>query len=566
MLLEGRRFVRVISTTGHWNDSLGLCLVVIIANWTQPAVAQSDWLVLVILFGLYAFTQIFPLRRENHTISLSISVDLLIFYKFGILPVVLISQFLLLTTRWYRDKKIVLPLVLANSGMYLLMHSVAVTVYTWTGGVHGGSIKSNLLPLILYAGVHTLINHLLMYLFMVLRDKVDVRTYLVSTRFDLFSTAFAASLGFIIILLYERDGLWGLLAIGLPTILCVYVFKLFNDVWKSNALFRNLAALTSSYSDELESSAMFHRVTEELPKWFEHVECIIMVRQDKGITTISSSSSLSAEAVTAIQAYVTRVEPTLKGLLLNKRVAEEPELAMLSGRYKNLVLAPFNSEHPETGYCCLVSSNNNQFDATTLDAISILSNHLAVSYRNALRYETVEKQSLYDELTQLPNHRFYERRVNEELMRFEGKQPLSLLLIDLDHFKKINDRYGHLAGNTVLQQLARTFEQCLRRNDFVARYGGEEFIVVLPGSDTETAELIGEKIRSTIEGLSITVPTMDSGPQVINVTVSIGIATHPNDADDALQLLRFADRAMYHGSKRAGRNRVACYNHIPEYV
>jgi len=545
---------------------LGLCLVGIVANWTQPAFHQSDIPVLMVLFALYAFTEFFPLKRDNYTISLSLSVDLLIFYKFGIVPIVLISHILLLIARWYRNKRVDRTLFMANSGMYLLMHGSATAAYAWSGGVNGGPLENNLLPLILYIGVYTLVNHLLMYMFLKVRIGRDLKDYLTSTRFDLFPNTFAASLGFIIIMLYNRDGLWGLLAIGLPTILCVYVFKLFNDVWKSNALFRNLAALTSSYSDELESNTMFNRVTEELPKWFENVQCLILVRKDNGLVPISASKALTAEATAAIEAYVTRLEPSIKGVSLNKRLSDEPELSAHSGAYKALVIAPFNTEHPEKGYCCLVASSLSQFDVTSLDAISILSNHLSVSYRNALRYETVEKQSLYDELTQLPNHRFYERRLSEELMRFEGKDPLSLLLIDLDHFKKINDRYGHLAGNTVLQALARTFETCLRKNDFVARYGGEEFIVVLPGANTETALQIGEKIRSAVEAMSITVPTMDAGPQVINVTVSIGIATHPDDAADGLQLLRFADRAMYHGSKRAGRNKVAAYNQISEYV
>jgi diguanylate cyclase (GGDEF)-like protein len=208
----------------------------------------------------------------------------------------------------------------------------------------------------------------------------------------------------------------------------------------------------------------------------------------------------------------------------------------------------------------LLTAKGNELDATLQDAFSILANQLTVSYRNAMRYENMEKQSLYDELTQLPNHRFCERRLQEEIMRFDGQTSLSLLLIDLDHFKKINDTYGHLAGNVVLERLARTFESCIRKSDFVARYGGEEFIVVLPGAPSKLAREIGEKIRSTVEKLSLTVPTMEGETANVSVTVSIGVATSPDDADTAQQLVRYADRAMYHGAKRAGRNRVAVYS------
>ena len=144
-------------------------------------------------------------------------------------------------------------------------------------------------------------------------------------------------------------------------------------------------------------------------------------------------------------------------------------------------------------------------------------------------------------------------------MRLQGVAPLSLLLIDLDLFKKINDQYGHLAGNTVLSTLARTFELALRKNDFVSRYGGEEFLVVLPGASKDVAVTIAEKIRSSVESLRVTISTMDNEILDVALTVSIGVATFPDDTKDGEHLVRYADRAMYYGAKRAGRNKIATY-------
>jgi diguanylate cyclase (GGDEF)-like protein len=340
-------------------------------------------------------------------------------------------------------------------------------------------------------------------------------------------------------------------------VLSVYVFKLFNDVSRSSGLFRNLANLTRNFSGELEIETIVSMVTDTLPKWFNEASCLIFVQRDGQLVPLSGSDESADETTTALLAYVERNLSSFEQPHLARRLSDEPEFANLS--YHGLLVAPFQSSQSERGFCCLLARRFNEFDARTLDAVAILANQLTVSFRNAMRYESVEKQSLYDELTKLPNHRFCERRLSEEIMRFECNGSLSLLLIDLDHFKKVNDTYGHLAGNVVLHAVARTFEKSIRKSDFVARYGGEEFLVVLPGATTDLAYTIAEKIRTNVEALDVTVPTMDGEMMTVSVTVSIGVATFPDHAKDPQQLVRYADRAMYHGAKRAGRNRVAVY-------
>jgi diguanylate cyclase (GGDEF)-like protein len=536
---------------------LGVGLVSFVAaTFTQPTFGLADSSVLFVLFAFYAFTEFFPLRRMQHTISLSSSVELLIFLKFGLVPVVLMSQFLIAISRWIHEKKLEMWKILANCGMFLLLSGGSASLFYLTGGSHSHSLYDNLLPLLAYIFAQIVLNYLLLYIFLRSLSGVDLKTFLFEAKFDLVSTLFASSLGLLVILLYEGDGLSGLLAIGIPMILCVYVFKLFNDVWRSSSLFRNLAALTGYVSGELAVEAMSKLVTQELPRWFQAAHCVIFVRSDHGLTPLSVSEGCPEEIVKKLNEYLLRTSgPSLRPYL-SKRLADDPEFA--NTKYRALLIAPFKTEPGQVGYCCLLSTDR-EFDATTLDAISILANQLGVSYRNALRYERVEKQSLYDELTQLPNHRFCLRRLNEEILRLDEKASLSLLLIDLDHFKQINDRYGHLAGNTVLRTLARTFETCLRKQDFVSRYGGEEFIVVLPDADKEIALSIAEKIRSSVAKEQIEVFDMDNQPHRISLTVSIGVATYPDDAEDGQQLLRFADRAMYYGAKQAGRNRVAAY-------
>jgi len=133
-------------------------------------------------------------------------------------------------------------------------------------------------------------------------------------------------------------------------------------------------------------------------------------------------------------------------------------------------------------------------------------------------------------------------------------QPLSLLMVDVDHFKKYNDTYGHIAGDECLKRVATTMaNQMQRASDVVARYGGEEFAVILPNSALDGANVVAERIRSAIEELKLTF----AGSEFGNVTVSIGAASiTPTPLIDSWQLISTADAALY-DAKNAGRNQVA---------
>jgi diguanylate cyclase (GGDEF)-like protein len=154
-----------------------------------------------------------------------------------------------------------------------------------------------------------------------------------------------------------------------------------------------------------------------------------------------------------------------------------------------------------------------------------------------------------DELTSLPNFRAFSERIDAELERadrYPGR--IGVLILDLDHFKKYNDTFGHPAGNEALRRVAQTIRETVRAVDFPARYGGEEFAVVLPQVDAPTLERIAERIRANIEAL----PAPADGSAV---TVSIGGAVFPEDGANREALFRKADERLYE-AKHAGRNRV----------
>jgi len=167
---------------------------------------------------------------------------------------------------------------------------------------------------------------------------------------------------------------------------------------------------------------------------------------------------------------------------------------------------------------------------------------------------TIERLSMIDQLTNIPNRRSFESRLNMEWKQAVREQtPISLLIMDLDNFKCVNDTYGHQQGDIVLQKIADVFPQSFRRPcDFAARWGGEEFVVLLPNTHLDGAFQIAEKIRADIENMSI--PAAD-GSQ-IRITLSIGVSsTVP--AKEALvdAFVSNADKALY-SAKESGRNKV----------
>ena len=168
--------------------------------------------------------------------------------------------------------------------------------------------------------------------------------------------------------------------------------------------------------------------------------------------------------------------------------------------------------------------------------------------------------SATDRLTGLPNRRAYDHRLNELwALSLERKEPISAIMVDVDHFKRLNDSFGHPYGDRVLQRIASLLQQALRaEDDFVARYGGEEFVVLLPNADPDSAFKVAERIRTLVEVAGSPALQRDSNlsPQTVWATVSCGIATSwPQATTDAARLISDADTAMYH-AKQSGRNRV----------
>jgi diguanylate cyclase (GGDEF)-like protein len=188
------------------------------------------------------------------------------------------------------------------------------------------------------------------------------------------------------------------------------------------------------------------------------------------------------------------------------------------------------------------------------ELLAYLAGTASVSIQNVDLHETVQRQAVTDELTGLYNHRrFQEAMVAESDRARRFDQPMSLVMLDIDNFKLVNDNYGHQQGDQVLREVARVLRESSREIDSPARYGGEELAVVLPQTDLEGAYQLAERVRQEVESLQV--PLVDGGGGAISVTASLGVASLPESAPEPGELIAAADGALYQ-AKNAGKNQT----------
>lgn len=172
---------------------------------------------------------------------------------------------------------------------------------------------------------------------------------------------------------------------------------------------------------------------------------------------------------------------------------------------------------------------------------------------DVMRITILEHETVTDPLTGVFNRRFMEKRLLEEVAKANRYQfELSVLMLDLDHFKQVNDVYGHQAGDQILKEIGNLVGRELRDSDVLARYGGEEFLIIAPNTAPTDANVLAERLRSRIEAHQL---VADKKDQKLRVTVSIGVSSYGGDIIDEQSLIRVADKNLYL-AKSAGRNRV----------
>lgn len=216
------------------------------------------------------------------------------------------------------------------------------------------------------------------------------------------------------------------------------------------------------------------------------------------------------------------------------------------------LIVPLRFQDQEIGVLFLTKSKQKSFLKSDQYFFNVFGSHLAAIIKNLLAFQEIRKQSITDSLTQIPNRRqFIERYDNEVERASRYSRPLSVLMIDIDYFKNYNDKFGHLAGDKVLKEIAKVLKDEIRIEDFLARFGGEEFVAILPETDRSQAFKVAEKLRILVETQFKDQSLDDSG----KITISIGFSSFPSEIKNPENLLKEADAHLFE-AKKNGRNLV----------
>jgi two-component system cell cycle response regulator len=215
----------------------------------------------------------------------------------------------------------------------------------------------------------------------------------------------------------------------------------------------------------------------------------------------------------------------------------------------------------ESLICLGPTVKKESYTVNELEILSTINNIVSVALSNASLYDEVTQLSYTDGMTELHNYRYFEMRLKEEVIRHtRNQQDVSLIILDVDHFKNYNDTLGHPAGDEVLKKIAFLLKDTIRENDIVARYGGEEFAIIAPSNGKKDIKILAERVRKNIEKYPFPHRNIQPSGQI---TISVGTATLPLDATDTTDLIRKADTALY-TAKNLGRNMVIQYS--PELI
>jgi two-component system cell cycle response regulator len=219
---------------------------------------------------------------------------------------------------------------------------------------------------------------------------------------------------------------------------------------------------------------------------------------------------------------------------------------------RSSLFVPLRNKHEMAAMVVIFDTEREKaFGEKEIKTLEFVVLHARVAIENAIRYEQAKLLTITDDLTNLFNYRYLNNILDRELLRAERlNTPLSVLFLDLDSFKAVNDRFGHLVGSKLLIEMALILRDCVRKVDAVARYGGDEYIVVLTDTGSEGATVVAERIRRAIEEHVF----LEGEGYGIRLTATIGVATYPEHAATKIELMHIADRAMYRG--KFGRKNV----------
>jgi diguanylate cyclase (GGDEF)-like protein len=281
-------------------------------------------------------------------------------------------------------------------------------------------------------------------------------------------------------------------------------------------------------------------------------DIVVLVAETGGEFTLEGVSGCEdGEIKVGCCSYYSRCPVRTSFRDLERRRTGDHRCSMFPPTMRSQLSMPFRLDEQTT--LCLVAAvaQEGTFDHLSPVVLDTLLGHIQTSLTTAQKYDRIRREVVTDPLTNLYNRRFFEKRAEEEVARsLRNQQPVTMLMMDVDHFKRINDTYGHQTGDKVLQRIAQHLTDSVRKSDVCGRYGGEEFVLILPDTPGRNAVFLADRLR---KGVADILYTGLGIPSDVSITISGGVATCPRDVTTVEDLVRRADEALYEAKSR-GRN------------
>lgn len=338
---------------------------------------------------------------------------------------------------------------------------------------------------------------------------------------------------------------------------------------KENKAIENILAITTAVSSSLEISEIFGIIVNRVAEALGAIDCsiVLMEKNGEGASVLESFKELPTDDLQLdIDLYpeIKKVLETRAPLCITD-IAKHPLMKGVQESVKDLsdisaLIIPIVFDDHDIGTIFLrVKRHGEAFSENELNLCRLVAEASFFSLKNASLYEALRKEkdklkeiSITDPLTGIYNHNFFYKRLEEEFDRASRYgMPLSVVMMDIDNFKEINDTYGHIIGDRVLKKISNLFKRSMRKSDMIARYGGEEFAEILTYTQKNGAAEEAERLRKLVSELKFEEEGVD-----IQVTLSLGVAEYnPDKIANSGELVNRADKALYE-AKNAGKNCV----------
>lgn len=533
---------------------------------------EIEWMNLSILFALLIVTMTMPLQLKNITVSFERWITFTIFFQYGVFAELAFMQIALLILVF--TTKSDLPLLhrfFVNSLIFTLVSLASGTLFHYAGGVIGSTDFSNICLFgLFYAISYSVINSVLMQLYL----YFEMGVYLFKEKFvvwDFASTMLLFPFSISLYFLNKQFGNNAILLIGIPFLLVLLIARLYhrsdnlNDKLSSAGIIGRELAERLGFEDVIRT--FIGKLKDVVP--YDNAYVLDLRNGEHLITLMASENGIITKDMTGLSFNLEKTVDDGLDMDNPKIFGTQKEAKVLNNLkfiqpVESVMTAPIKRNQKTEGFLILTSKRKNVFRAMEMKIVDVLTGYFAISLVKARYYEKTVEQSERCGLTKLHNFRYLDAKLDEEIIRFHTGDinSLTVLMLDIDHFKLINDTHGHQSGNDLLKALARLLEPFVPMDATLSRYGGEEFVIVLPSYGKSETIKLAEKIRQEVESSAfLIIPDLSKERKSVDVhmTVSIGVASVPEDAGDAKELLRNADRALYIGGKQAGRNRVGVY-------